>query len=388
MNRRTAVLILLVALGLIAVLAYAVPEVLETQFNRVSTPGPYRASERAIALHRKLVIADLHADTLLWGRDLLKRGDIGHADVPRLVEGNVAIQAFTVTTKSPRGQNIVRNGDDSDIITYLAMAEHWPPATWNSLLKRALYQAERLQEAAKRSDGRLVMIRSAADLERFLAERKDHPDTVGGFLGLDGAHALEGDLNNVDVLFDEGFRMVGLTHFFDDEIAGSATGMHRGGLTEKGREFVRRAEAKQMIIDLAHASPATIDEVTAMATRPVIVSHTGVRGTCNNPRNLADSELKKIAATGGVISIGYWYTATCGTTPASVARAIRYTSKLVGVQHVALGSDFDGATTEPFDATGIVQITDALLKEGFSEQDITAIMGGNTIRVLRASLPK
>jgi membrane dipeptidase len=189
------------------------------------------------------------------------------------------------------------------------------------------------------------------------------------------------------VLFDAGIRMMAPTHFFDNDIAGSAHGVAKGGLTEKGKDLIRRMEAKHMIVDIAHASPATIDEVLAMAKRPVVVSHTGVKGTCDNTRNLSDDHLRAIAKTGGVIGIGFWDTAVCGSDAKAIARAIRYTVNLIGIEHVGLGSDFDGAIPAPFDTTGLAQITDALLAEGFSENDIEKIMGGNLIRLLKENLP-
>ena len=142
-----------------------------------------------------------------------------------------------------------------------------------------------------------------------------------------------------------------------------------------------------MLVDVAHAAPRTIADVLAIATRPVIDTHTGVRGTCDNQRNLSDEEVRGIAATGGVVGIGYWDTATCGTDAASVARSIRYAARVAGVEHVALGSDFDGAVNEPFDTTGVVQVTDALLAEGFNEDEIRMIMGGNVFRLLAETLP-
>jgi membrane dipeptidase len=284
--------------------------------------------------------------------------------------------------------NIERNDGSSDMVTYLAMAERWPPSTWNSLLSRALYEAETLRRISARSKNTFVLIQSRTDLDNYLQRREHESGIVAGFLGLEGAHALEGDLSNLDRLYDTGFRMIAPTHFFDNDIGGSSSGIHKRGLTQKGRELVRRAESKHMLIDLAHASSATIDDVTAMATHPVVVSHTGVRGTCNNSRNLADKQLKEIAATGGVIGIGYWQTATCGTDAHAIARAIRYTANLVGIEHVALGSDFDGAVTQPFDSTGIPLITEALIKEGFSDDQIRLVMGGNAIRVLRQVLPE
>ncbi|HEX8474213.1 MAG TPA: dipeptidase [Pyrinomonadaceae bacterium] len=367
---------------------FILPPFVESRFNAVLHPPPYVASEQARNLHRRILIADLHADSLLWNRDLLARGSCGHVDVPRLVEGNVALQAFTVVTKSPRDANIERNDDKSDNITPLVIAERWPLATWRSLKERALYQSRRLHRFAEDSGGKLVLIKSSSDLSTYLEglERDPHT-TTAGFLGIEGAHALEGEPSNVDVMFDAGFRMMSPTHFFDNEMGGSAHGVEKGGLTEKGREMIRRMEGRRMIVDLAHASARTIDDVLAMATRPVVVSHTGVRGTCDNARNLDDEQLRRIAQTGGIIGIGYWDTAVCGTDAKAIARAIRHTVNVVGVEHVALGSDFDGAVTTPFDTTGLVQLTDALIAQGFSDGEIEKIMGGNVVRFLLENLP-
>lgn len=376
--------LLLLALG---VFFFVVPAQVERRMNVTLHAAPYTASDKAKALHQKLFIADLHADSLLWGRDLLTRGTRGHVDVPRLIEGNVALQAFTVVTKTPRGLNIERNSDRSDNITLLALAERWPIKTWQSLKERALYQAERLQQMADSSDGKLILIRSSSDLADYLRRRQQEPGIVAGWLGIEGAHALDGDLANLDALYGAGFRMMSPTHFFDTEFGGSASGIKQGGLTVQGREMIKRMEAKGMLVDLAHASPQTIDDAVDIATKPLIISHTGVKGTCDNQRNLADAQLKGIARTGGIIGIGYWQTATCGTDAKAVARAIRYTVNLVGVEHVALGSDFDGAVTAPFDTSGLVQVTDALLVEGFSEDEIKLIMGGNVLRLLQENLP-
>ncbi|HEX8290966.1 MAG TPA: membrane dipeptidase, partial [Pyrinomonadaceae bacterium] len=233
-----------------------------------------------------------------------------------------------------------------------------------------------------------TVLRTSGDLAGFVGRRGRDPRAVAGLLGLEGAYALEGDAANVDALFDAGFRMMAPTHFHDNEWGGSAHGVGKGGLTEKGREMVRRMEARGMLVDLAHASESTIDDVLAVATRPLVVSHTGVRGTCDNNRNLSDAQLRKIAAKGGVIGIGYWEAATCGRDARAVARAIRHAANVVGVRAVALGSDFDGAVTEPFDTTGVVLITEALLEEGFTDEEVGAIMGGNVFRLLAEALPR
>jgi microsomal dipeptidase-like Zn-dependent dipeptidase len=360
----------------------------ERRLNPVLPPPAGAPAAGAAGLHRKLLVADLHADSLLWGRDLLRRAGRGHVDLPRLVEGGVALQAFTVVTKTPSGLNVERNDDRSDDITRLALLQRWPVRTWGSLKERALYQAQRLHRLAARSDGALTVIETARDLEGFRRRRERRPALVGAILGLEGAHALEGDPANVDVLHAAGFRMIAPTHFFDTEMGGSAHGVAKGGLTAKGREMVRRMEGRGILLDLAHASADTFRDALALATRPVVVSHTGVRATCDNRRNLDDEQLRGVARTGGVVGIGVWDTAVCGTDARAVARAIRHAATVAGVEHVGLGSDFDGAVRAPFDATGWVLLTEALLQEGFREDEVGKLMGGNVLRVLGQALPR
>jgi len=364
------------------------PGYLDARLNPVVSAPVVSPSDIAQRLHRNLFVADLHSDFLLWSRDPLTRANRGHTDLPRLVEGNVALQVFSTVTKSPRGQNYEANRGDTDNITPLAVLQLWPPSTWRSLAARALYQARRLVEASARSGGRLSVIRTASDLDRFVQQRSTNPGMIAGLLSTEGLQALDGNLQNVERLFEAGFRMFGLTHFFDNEIAGSAHGIGKGGLTQLGRQVLRRMEELQILVDLAHASPRTIQEVLGMTHRPVVISHTGVQGTCPGTRNLSDEQLRGIAATGGVIGIGYWDGAVCTIGAASTARAIRHAVDVVGVNHVALGSDFDGTTRMPFDTSGLVQVTQALLDQGFNPEQIALIMGGNVLRLLRETLPQ
>ena len=376
---------LLIVVLLVAIWA-AAPSVAEKGMNRI-TNRSIAVSERARGLHQKLFVADLHADTTLWNRSLLSRGARGHVDVPRLIEGGVALQAFTIVTKTPRRMNIESNAADTDNITLLAVAQLWPPRTWLDLTERALYQASRVNVAAARSGGRLSVVRTGADLAAFETKRASDKTAVAALIGVEGAHALAGDLSNLDRLYDSGVRMMAPTHFFDTEIGGSAHGVSRSGLTPLGREWVARMEAKKMVIDLAHASPATLDDVLKVATRPVVVSHTGVRGTCDNRRNLSDPQLAAISANGGLVGIGVWETAVCGGDAHAIARAVAHAINVAGFEHVALGSDFDGAVTAPFDVTGLPQITQALLDLGLDQTAIEGVMGGNVRRLLKRLLP-
>lgn len=365
-----------------------VPAHMDGQFNRVASHPPYLVSDAATRLHRQITIADLHSDVLVWARDLLRRNRRGHTDVPRLIEGNVALQVFSAVTKVPKRLNYARNEGTSDQLTLLLVAQRWPPATWISLSQRALYEARKLRAAAARSGGRLVLTESREDLERFLARRAVDGGMTAGVLSIEGLQALDGRLDMVDTLYAAGYRIMGLAHFFDNEVAGSAHGVAQGGLTPLGRQVVQRMESLGVLVDLAHASPRTVDDVLAIATRPVVVTHTGVKGTCPGPRNLSDDQIRRIAATQGVIGIGYWDGAVCKIDPASIAQAIRYASRIAGIDHVALGSDFDGATRTSFDASDLVVVTDALLTAGFREDEIRRIMGGNVVRLFLQALPR
>ena len=381
---------ILIGLCFVGVFFTRLPRLVEERENKVVAKPPYRrmVSEQARKLHDGLTIVDLHADSLLWGRDLLKRSWYGQVDIPRLANGNIALEVFSLPTKTPHGLNIERNDDKSDDIFWLALAERWPPRTWNSLTERALYQAKRLRAFSKASRGSFALIESSADLAGYLERRKANRRLTAGLLSIEGAHALDGNLDNLEVLYRAGYRMMSPSHFFDNDIGGSSAGAGKIGLTDKGREWVRQMEARHMIIDLAHASPKTIDDVLAVATRPVVVSHTGVKGTCNNNRNLTDDQIRAVAAKGGLIGIGYWDTAVCGKDARAIVRAIRYVSDRAGVEHVALGSDFDGAVTEPFDTMGVIEITAVLMDAGYSEGDIRKIMGENAVKFLEENLPQ
>ena len=210
---------------------------------------------------------------------------------------------------------------------------------------------------------------------------------TAGLLAIEGAHALDDDPANVEVVADAGFRMMSPSHFFDNAFGGSAHGIEKGGLTPAGREMIERMEARRMLVDVAHASAATIDDVLAMSTRPVVASHTGARGVIDNARNLSDEHLRGIAASGGLIGIGFWPTACGGDDVAAIVRSISYAVDVAGVDHVGLGSDFDGGVPVPFDATGMIRITEALLGAGLADGDIAKVMGGNALRLFAEALP-
>ena len=362
------------------------PGYVEGSMNQIDGQPLIAVSDEAKALHKTLEIVDLHSDTLMWDRDLNDKASRGHMDLPRLQDGNVALQLFSSVTKTPKGQNYDGNSDKTDNITLLTIAQLQPVKTWNSLVERSLYHAQKRDAQVAASNGALNAIDTASQVENLIVGRQKDARAIGAMLTIEGLHNLEGKASNLDRLYNAGFRMAGLTHFFDNELAGSMHGMEKGGLTPFGRDIVRRMEAKGMIVDIAHLSHKSVADVFAMATRPVVSSHGGVQATCKVNRNLTDDEVRGVAKTGGVVGIGYWEGAICATSPRAAAKAMKHVRDLVGIQYVALGSDYDGATTVRFDTSQLVQVTQALLDEGFTAEEIRAVMGGNALRVIRAGL--
>lgn len=382
---------LLVVLAAAAFLVFA-PGYVERGLNPLRMPPEgWPVSPQAQALHDRLVIGDWHSDALLWDRNILDRADRGHTDVPRLLEGNVAVQVFTTVTKSPRGQNYDQNSAEAgDNITPLFMGQLRPLRSWFSLRERALVQAAALARAAEAAPDQLRLIRTRADLQAVLDARAGGQRILGAVLGSEGAHPLEGDIANLDVMHDAGFRLLGLTHFFDNELGGSlhGEGGTGAGLSDFGRQVVDGMIQRGMVIDLAHASPLMVQDVLAIPDARPILSHTGIHGHCGSARNLDDALVQAIAAKGGVIGIGFWADVVCGGTPAHIAESILAAIALVGEDHVSLGSDYDGSVGVPFDAAHLSALTQALMDEGLTEAQIAKVMGGNMIRHLSETLPE
>jgi len=375
------------ALLLIGGYAYAknvLAKDVDAKMNKVLAHAPYPISEQAKALHNSMLIADLHTDSLLWSRNLEKEHDYGHVDLPRLRTGGVDIQIFAAVTKSPKGQNFNNNSADApDQITKLAMAQMWPPTTWTSIYERAAYQARRLQKVEARKSNNLVIARRVSDLQQ-------PGGTLIAVLATEGSHPLEGKLENIQRLYDEGYRMMGLQHFFDNKLGGSIHGESKGGLTKFGRDAVLKMRDMDIIVDVAHSSEAVVRDVLALSPDPVIISHGGVASHCprTRNRNFSDDILRKIAERGGLIGIGYFNGAICDITPKGIAKALNAAVNLLGDEAVALGSDFDGTVTTTLDTSELAAITQALIDLGMPETSIRKVMGGNVKRFLAENLPQ
>ncbi len=415
--------------------------------NRIWEPAyEVELSVEAAKMHRSLFIIDLHADSLLWRRNLLGRSDRGHLDLPRLIEGNVAIQVFSVVTKAPLHTRLPATKVDEKGITcnpangfdgtkLLRIAQGLPPAQWFDPEAAAfgqarwmleMVEASRIRHEADPSQPFFKLIRSTDDLDAVIKLRHAGQPVVGALLALEGAHWITQDepgavRDAVKRLFDAGFRIVAPTHKFDNGLSASSTGCGlRGGLTSTGSIFLKAAEQRGMILDLAHASDKAILQAAEQSSKPIIVSHTGIRRYCasrmhcNLRRNLGDAQIRAVARTGGLIAIGHWMTAVGGhaghavqafdtahkvLSRASFLAEMRDEQTLFDpLEHLAFGSDFDGGVRMPYDVTGLSALTSLLVApidrngrnrdRSFDEHALRRIAGANACRVLATVLPK
>ncbi len=243
------------------------------------------------------------------------------------------------------------------------------------------------------SAGALAIVRTAADLERCLAR----DGAVGVLLGVQGGHVLEGDLRNVARLHDVGVRMLAPAHVMDNEAVGSGTGKTAGGLTGFGRELLAELEAQGIVVDLAHMSPAGIEDSIGLLHRPFVVSHTGVsaaggvarrsiRRYSDRTRNVQFELAREISHRGGVVGVVLATQLLGDDTLAHATQMFRRTIDACGESNVALGSDMDGALRMAIDVEGLPALADALLDRGLSEVTVAGLLGGNAVRFLRASL--
>jgi membrane dipeptidase len=269
----------------------------------------------------------------------------------------------------------------------LALVSLWPTNTWNSLAERALFQASKAHELADEFPEQVSLITSKSELSQFLKQREATPKLLGMLLGTEGSHALDGDLSNIQRLFESGFRMMSLQHFFDNKLGGSLHGESGDGLTEFGKQALQKMQALEIMVDVSHSSEQVVKDILTISNQPLLISHTGFYGHCPSARNISDDLMQQIAANDGLIAVGYWDGAVCEANVTEIAKAIKYGIELVGIEHIALGSDYDGATSVPFDTSELIYLTQALLDLGLSEQQIKQVMGSNMLRYLHLHLP-
>jgi microsomal dipeptidase-like Zn-dependent dipeptidase len=399
--------------------------------NELAEPQPV-ITDADRGYHSQFLVVDLHADTLMWRRGLNESSALGQVDLKRLREGNVGLQVLTMPTRTP-GKDDARQCTDaanSDPVPILAMANGWPPAAWVTPYHRAIAQAEELKRVAglPRRDGApyVTQIRELRDLESWLAARfpasgEQNDNAIGVLLGAEGAHAFSPDLGEeFETLVDRyGLRLVGPMHHFTNAYGGSSEGCEKplSGLTATGKRLVRTLFSRGMIVDMAHASSAALDDAAVLANelkRPILASHTGVRSYLEqNPqagvsdahrrqaehRAMSGKDIAQVAGTGGTVGIIYWEdqigAAKVENVVGSITRAYCDLKKSGGTgfhtvtnasEHVSLGSDWDGAAKNTVDAAHVAAITVGLKEAGFSQDDIANIAGRNACRVIAQSL--
>jgi membrane dipeptidase len=363
---------------------------------------------RARKLHFSTIVLDTHDDTTqrFFSKtyDLAKRNPDGHIDIPRMKEGGMNAIFFSIWI-------------DGRIMG--------PPA-----IQKALDQIDAVHENVRRNSKDMVFCRTADEVRRAHKEGK-----IAALIGVEGGHMIGNDIRMVRIFGDLGVRYLTLSHFYNDEWADSSTDKPaHNGLTDYGKEIVREMNRQGVMVDISHVSDKTFYDALAASKAPLIASHSSCRAICNHPRDMSDDMIRALAAKGGVIQINYEKSfidqaykdasdkfsggvvaqldqvkKACGddeeclgkkmqemerqaTAEGKLPRVsweriidhIEHVVKLVGVDHVGLGSDFDGASMPEGmdDCTHLPKITEALMRKGFSDDDIRKILGGNLLRVM------
>jgi membrane dipeptidase len=367
-------------------------------------------AERAHKLQFSSIVLDTHDDTtqrfFSKSFDLGKRNPDGHIDIPRMREGGMNAIFFSIWI-------------DGRIMG--------PPA-----VQKALDQIDAVHENVRKFSKDMVFAQTAADVRRAHTQGK-----IAALMGVEGGHMIGNDIRMVRIFGDLGVRYMTLSHFYNDEWADSSTDKPaHNGLTDYGKEIVREMNRQGIMVDISHVSDKTFYDALEVSKAPLIASHSSCRALCDHVRDMSDEMIKALAAKGGVIHINYeksfidqdyknaYDKATggagvvgalsqaikeCGDDQECTARAaialerkmteegklphvswerivdhIDHAVKLVGADHVGLGSDFDGASMPEGmeDCSKLPKITEALLRKGYSDHDIRNILGENTLRVM------
>jgi len=369
-------------------------------------------ADHARQLHFASIVLDTHADTtqrlFTSAYDFGKRNTDGsHVDLPRMRAGGLNAQFFSIWI-------------DSDI--------HGPPA-----VEKALDQIDAVRELVRSHPNDLVLATTAGDVRRAHATGK-----IAALMGIEGGHMLGNDLRMVRVYAALGVRYMTLSHFRNSELADSSTDKPaHNGLTEFGKEVVREMNRTGMMVDISHVSDKSFYDALEVSRAPLIASHSSVRSISGHARNMSDDMIRALAAKGGVIQINYEvsylsdefrtaYEAQIGSVSGTdekllkecngddvcmeeaskrqviaaqvagrlphvtwekIVDHIAYVVKLVGADHVGLGSDFDGAIMPDGmdDCSYLPRITEALLRRGYSDADVRKVLGGNMLRVMAAA---
>lgn len=357
--------------------------------NHRKSPSP-----ESIQLFNHLYSVDIHADTLLWSRNILKKTDRGHVDVPRLKKGNFALQVFSVVTQTPRGINYLRNDmRQGDSLLALSVFSFWPLPTWIHLDQRAFYQANQLHQMIAGSDGYMHLLKTPREIVKHFESLTKQHEKLGVVLALEGSQAVGGELQmekTMDDLVNLGFLIFSPAHLTDNQLSGSSTGNQKRGLTDLGKSWLEILDRKNLILDLAHASPQTLKDVLLWRTEnssrlKILVSHTGLQGVCSVARNLFDHEVQALISHGALIGIGLWDEIHCGGGIDPLIKSLNYARKNFGIQHFSLGSDWDGYVKVALDPSEIIYLVDRLLQENWTELEIRQFVGENFYQFIKSN---
>lgn len=336
----------------------------------MARPSTWQGSETARAIHAEHPPIDLHADTLMWSRwidyDLHKAHEPplpfaalgGHVDLPRMHEGGMSAQFFGLVSLPL-----------ADRLKGMARVVH--------------EQIDALERQIARNPRALQLARTASEIAASRAN-----GTMSALLGIEGAHALEGNLDNVEAFARRGVRYIGFLHFSSNEAGHPAYGRgenHGSGLTRWGHELVQACEAHGVIVDLAHINKQGFLDACRVAQKPPVVSHTGVLGAFDHWRNIDDDQLRAVADKGGVVGVIFCPRFVGGDGLEPVVKHLTHILNVVGEDAAALGSDWDGfiVPTRPLkDPRGLPLLTDALLEAGWSRRAIGKMLHDNVMRVL------
>ncbi|MFC1889355.1 dipeptidase [Thermodesulfobacteriota bacterium] len=337
---------------------------------------------RARSLHQEAFVADLHADPLIWNRDLNRRTKKGHIDFPRLREAGVDLQVCGLPTYGPPFKSAFR------IVCWL---QGWPREARKNPVARANWMIDQLERFIEESDGSVLLVRDPDEMEYNRSM-----GILSTMLVIEGGQVLDGRVENLDTFFQRGVRGIGLTHFVPNDLGGGSfkKADRDRGLTDLGRKIIGHANDLGIIVDLAHASEATVLDILDTSRAPMMFSHTGLHAVHDHWRNISDDVVAKVAGKGGIIGVifqtGYLSDKIDGFLGGNsiddLVDHIMHVVDLAGPEHVAYGSDFDGGINPPRgmkDVTDLPLVTAALLERGLPEEDVRLILGGNFRRLFR-----
>ncbi len=312
----------------------------------------------AAALHQDATVVDLHNDVILevqaHKRDIATRSPVGHSDLPRLREGGVDVQVFALFVHPKEAERgYARVTELLDAFDRLAAAH----------------------------SGMLGLATSVAEIARLEATGR-----LAVVLAVENASALDGNPDRVEILYRRGVRMMGLTWNNSNGLADGTMEMHHGGLTALGRQVLARMQKLGMVVDVSHLSEQSFWNVLDATRGPIVATHSNAAGLTPHPRNLTDEQLRAVARRGGVVGVNFYPTFTGGASLARILDHLEYLMNVMGADHVALGSDFDGFTgrvNDLEDVSRLPSLTAGLLARGYDAQAVKKILGGNALRVFR-----